>query len=167
MPRLNRIGGEHGIGRSDVVEDRLFGIKSREVYEAPAATLLRHGAPRSRSVVHSKEMHQIRFSLSGRFAELVYMGQWFHDCAARVVSFFQEAQRVVTGEVRMKLCKGSVTILGRQSPLSLYDSRLANQTNLELFDNQWAHGFTSLYTLQARLAARQHVERSEPERSES
>jgi len=164
---LNRIGGEHGIGRSDVVEDRLFGIKSREVYEAPAATLLLMAHRDLEALVHSKEMHQIRYSLSGRFAELVYMGQWFHDARRALSSFFQEAQRVVTGEVRMKLCKGSVTILGRQSPLSLYDSRLANQTNLELFDNQWAPGFTSLYTLQARLAARQHVERSEPERSES
>jgi argininosuccinate synthase len=155
---LNRVGGEHGIGRSDVVEDRLFGIKSREVYEAPAATLLVMAHRDLEALVHSKEMHQLRMSLSHRFSELVYMGQWFHDARRALSSFFHEAQRVVSGEVRMKLFKGSVTILGRKSPHSLYDSRLANQTNLELFDNQWAHGFTSLYSLQARLAARQHIE---------
>jgi argininosuccinate synthase len=68
--------------------------------------------------------------------------------------FFEETQRYVSGEVRLKLFKGSVTVLGRRSPHSLYDSRLANQTNLELFDNQWAQGFTSLWTLASRLAAR-------------
>lgn len=155
---LNRLGGEHGIGRSDVVEDRLFGIKSREVYEAPGAALLITAHRDLQTLVHSKEMHQISLFLSRRFAELVYTGQWFHDARRALSAFFRESQGVVSGDVRLKLFKGSVTVLGRQSPNSVYDSRLANQTNLELFDNQWAHGFASLHSLQARLAARQQTE---------
>jgi argininosuccinate synthase len=152
---LNRLGGEHGIGRIDVVEDRLMGIKSREIYEAPAATLLFAAHRDLETLVHSKEMNQIREPLSRRYAELVYMGMWFHDARRALASFFQETQRVVTGEVRLRLSRGAFTILGRQSPHSLYDSRLANQSNLEFFDNQWAHGFASLYALQTRLAAAQ------------
>ena len=154
---LNRLGGEHGIGRSDVVEDRLFGIKSREVYEAPAAMLLSAAHRDLEMLVQSKEMYQIREPLSRRYSELVYMGLWFHDLRRSLHQFFREAQRTVTGEVRLKLYKGALTILGRSSPHSLYDSRLANQTNLEMFDNQWAHGFTSLWSLPSRLAASQQL----------
>lgn len=152
---LNRIGGEHGIGRSDVVEDRLFGIKSREFYEAPVPTILLAAHRDLQSLVHSREMNQVRESLSRRYAELVYMGLWFHDARRALQSFFQETQRLVTGDVRLQLYKGSVSVLGRRSPQTLYDSRLANQSNLELFDNQWAKGFTSLWTLPSRLAAQQ------------
>jgi argininosuccinate synthase len=152
---LNRIGGEHGIGRSDVVEDRLFGIKSREFYEAPTPTLLLAAHRDLESLVHSREMINAREILSRRYAELVYMGLWFHDLRRALQGFFHETQRLVTGEVRMKLFKGSHGVIGRRSPHSLYDSRLANQSNLELFDNQWAQGFTSLWALPTRLAAEQ------------
>jgi argininosuccinate synthase len=157
---LNRIGGEHGIGRSDVVEDRMFGIKSREFYEAPTPTLLLAAHRELQSLVHSREMISAREVLSRRYAELVYMGLWFNDLRRALQGFFHETQRLVTGEVRLKLYKGSCAVLGRHSPHSLYDSRLANQSNLEFFDNQWAQGFTSLWTLPTRLAARQQA--SEP-----
>jgi argininosuccinate synthase len=152
---LNRIGGEHGIGRSDVVEDRMFGIKSREFYEAPTPTLLLAAHRELQSLVHSREMINAREILSRRYAELVYMGLWFNDLRRALQGFFHETQRLVTGEVRLKLYKGSFTVVGRKSPHSLYDSRLANQSNLEWFDNQWAQGFTSLWALPTRLAARQ------------
>jgi argininosuccinate synthase len=152
---LNRLGGEHGVGRSDVVEDRLFGIKSREFYEAPVPTILMAAHRELESLVHSRELIQVRESVSRRYAELVYMGLWFNDARRALQTFFSETQTLVTGEVRLKLYKGSVSVLGRRSPNSLYDSRLANQSNLELFDNQWAKGFTSLWTLPSRLAARQ------------
>lgn len=152
---LNRLGGEHGIGRSDVVEDRLFGIKSREFYEAPAPTIL-HAAHRDlESLVQSRETIQMREALSRRYSELVYIGLWFHELRHALQAYFNETQRHVTGDVRLKLYKGSVSILGRRSPHSLYDSQLANQTNLEQFDNQWAKGFTSLWSLPARIASRQ------------
>jgi argininosuccinate synthase len=151
---LNRLGGEHGVGRSDVVEDRLFGIKSREFYEAPVPTILMAAHRDLESLVHSREMIQARESISRRYAELVYKGLWFHDARRALQTFFNETQTLVTGEVRLKLYKGSVSVLGRRSQHSLYDSRLANQSNLELFDNTWAKGFTSLWTLPSRLAAR-------------
>jgi len=153
---LNRLGGEHGIGRSDVVEDRLFGIKSREFYEAPTPTILWTAHRDLQSLVQSRETLQLRELLGRRYAELVYMGHWFHDLRLALQGFFGETQKHVTGEVRLKLFKGSCSILGRRSPHSLYDSRLANQSNVELFDNQWAQGFTSLWTLPTRLAARLH-----------
>ena len=159
---LNRIGGEHGIGRSDVVEDRMFGIKSREFYEAPTPTLLLAAHRELQSLVHSREMINAREILSRRYAELVYMGLWFNDLRRALQGFFHETQRLVTGEVRLKLYKGSAAVLGRQSPHSLYDSRLANQSNLEFFDNQWAQGFTSLWTLPTRLAARQQAAADRP-----
>ncbi len=155
---LNRLGGEHAVGRSDVVEDRLFGIKSREFYEAPAPTILLTAHRDLQTLVHSRELIQLREWLRRRYAELVYMGLWFHDARRALQSFFEQTQRFVTGEVRLKLYKGSCTVLGRRSPHSLYDGRLASQTNLGMFDSQWAQGFTSLWTLPSRLAARQQSE---------
>src|SRR5262245_48068111 len=155
---LNKLGGMHGIGRSDVVEDRMLGIKSREIYEVPTPTILWIAHRDLESLVHSKQMVQLREPLSRRYAELVYMGLWFHDARRALQKFMDDTQRLVTGQVRLKLLKGSCSVLGRRSPHSLYDSRLANQTNLEFFDNQWAQGFTSLWALQSRLAAKQESE---------
>ena len=152
---LNRIGGLHGIGRSDVIEDRLFGIKSRELYEAPAPTLLLAAHRDLQNLVQSREMINLRELMSRRYAELVYMGLWFHDLRQALQTFFQETQRYVTGEVRLKLYKGSYAVQGRRSPHGLYDSRLASQMNVELFDTRWAQGFTSLWALASRLAALQ------------
>jgi argininosuccinate synthase len=151
---LNRLGSENGVGRSDVVEDRLFGIKSREFYEVPVPTILRAAHQDLESVVQSRELIQLKEFLSRRYAELVYTGHWFHDLRRSLQGFFEQTQRYVTGEVRLKLYKGSCSVVGRRSPHSLYDGKLANQTNLEWFDSQWAQGFTSLWTLSARLAGR-------------
>jgi argininosuccinate synthase len=158
---LNKVGGEHAIGRSDVIEDRLLGIKSREFYEAPTPTLLLAAHRDLESLVHSRELTQLKEILSRRYAELVYTGLWFNDLRRSLDAFFQQTQRFVTGEVRLKLYKGSYSVLGRRSPHSLHDSQLANQANLGWFDKQEVQGLTSLWTLPARLAARQqHVEES-------
>jgi argininosuccinate synthase len=158
---LNKVGGQHAIGRSDVIEDRLLGIKSREFYEAPTPTILLAAHRDLQSLVHSRELRQLKEILSRRYAELVYTGLWFNDLRRSLDAFFHHTQRYVTGEVRIKLYKGSCSVLGRRSPHSLYDSKLANQANIDLFDKQWAQGFTSLWTLPARLAARyQHDEES-------
>jgi argininosuccinate synthase len=151
---LNRLGGEHGVGRSDVIEDRLFGIKSREFYEAPAPTLLLTAHRDLQTLVQSRELLQLREGLSRRYAELVYSGLWFHDLRRALDGFFQQTQRYVTGEVRLKLYKGSCRVLGRRSPHGLYDSRLAHQSSLDWFESEWPHGLTSLWTVPARLAAR-------------
>jgi argininosuccinate synthase len=151
---LNRVGGLNGVGRSDVIEDRLFGVKSRELYEAPTPTILLTAHRDLEGLVHSREMIQLRDSMSRRYAELVYAGLWFHDLRRSLQGFFHETQRYVTGEVRLKLYKGSCSVLGRRSPHTLYDAALANQTNLEWLGGPWAQGFTSLWTLPARLAGR-------------
>jgi argininosuccinate synthase len=154
---LNRLGGLHGVGRSDVIEDRLFGIKSRELYETPAATLLLAAHHDLESLVQSRELIQLKEGLSRRYAELVYTGLWFHDLRRSLQGFFGQTQRYVTGEVRLQLYKGGCRVTGRRSPHSLYDGQLASQTNLEWFDGRWselAQGFTSLWTLPSRLAAR-------------
>ena len=157
---LNRLGGLHGVGRSDVVEDRLFGIKSRELYETPAPSILLTAHHDLESLVQSRELIQIKESLSRRYAELVYTGLWFHDLRQSLQMFFTQTQRYVNGEVRLQLYKGSCRVLGRRSPHSLYDGQLANQTNLEWFEGRWselAQGFTTLWTLPSRLAARQQT----------
>ena len=151
---LNRLGGEHAIGRADVVEDRLFGIKSREFYEAPTPTILLAAHHDLESLVQSRDLIELKASLSRRYAELVYMGLWFSDLRRSLQGFFEQTQRYVTGDVRLKLYKGTCTVLGRRSPHSLYDGRLASQSNQEWFDSQWTQGFTSLWTLPARMAAR-------------
>ena len=151
---LNRLGGEHAIGRRDVVEDRLFGIKSREFYESPTPTLLLAAHRELEGLVQSRELINLKEILGRRYGELVYAGLWFNDLRRSLQSFVDQSQRYVTGEVRLKLYKGGFSVLGRRSPHSLYDGRLANQSNLEWFDSQWADGFTSLWTLPSRLAAR-------------
>src|SRR5262249_43680111 len=149
-------------GRTDVVEDRLFGIKSREFYEVPAPTLLLTAHRDLESLVQSRELIQVKDVLSRRYAELVYMGLWFHELRRALQGFFDQTQRYVTGEVRLKLYKGNCSVLGRRSPYSLYDAKLASQSNLEWFDSQWVQGFTSLWTLPSRLAARRQP--PEPEK---
>ncbi|HZU35286.1 MAG TPA: argininosuccinate synthase [Gemmataceae bacterium] len=154
---LSRLGAENAIGRSDVVEDRLFGIKGRDFYEAPAPTLLVTAHKELERLVQSRELIQVKEMLSRRYAELVYMGFWFHDLRRALQGFFEQTQQYVTGEVRLQLYKGSCQVVGRRSPYSLYNSALASQSNLEFFDSQWAQGFTSLWTLPSRLAAQRQA----------
>jgi argininosuccinate synthase len=163
---LNRLGGLHGVGRSDVIEDRLFGIKSRELYETPAPSVLLTAHRDLESLVQSRELLQLKEGLSRRYGELVYTGLWFHDLRESLQGFVTQTQRHVSGEVRVQLYKGGCRVVGRRSAGSLYDGRLASQANLEWFDGQWselAQGFTSLWTLPSRLAARrQPAEPAEP-----
>lgn len=158
---LNQIGGLHGIGRRDVIEDRLFGIKSRELYETPAGTLLMTAHGDLETLVQSRELLQVKKELARRYAELVYSGHWFHDLRLALQGFFAPTQRYVTGEVRLQLHRGTCRVLGRRSPHSLYDGRLTSQSNQELFTgSELAQGITSLWTLPARLAGRRRS--SEP-----
>jgi argininosuccinate synthase len=137
------------------VEDRLFGLKSREFYEAPAPTILLTAHRDLQHLVLSREMLQLKETIGRRYAELVYMGLWFSDLRKSLGEFFRQTQRFVTGEVRLRLYKGTCTVLGRRSPHSLYDSRLASPLDMERLDSSWAHGLSTIWTLPARLAARQ------------
>jgi argininosuccinate synthase len=150
---LNEVGGEHGVGRGDVVEDRLFGVKSRELYETPAATLLLTAHRDLESLVQSRELLQMKETLSRRYAELVYAGLWFHELRRSLQGFFAPTQRYVTGEVRLKLYKGGCRVVGRRSPHGLYDGRLLGPAG-ERADRQWAQAFAALLALPVRLAAR-------------
>jgi argininosuccinate synthase len=112
--------------------------------------------------VQSREVIQLKESLGRRYAELIYMGFWFSELRQSLQGFFEQTQRYVTGEVRLKLYKGGCSILGRHSPHSLHDCRLDSQASLEWFDSQWAQGFTKLWTLPARLGARQQADDLRP-----
>lgn len=151
---LNRLGAEHGIGRSDVIEDRLLGLKSREFYETPAATLLLAAHRDLEQLVQSRELIVLKETLGRRYGELVYAGLWFSDLRRSLQGFFDQTQRYVTGEVRLRLYKGGFQVTGRRSAYGLYDPELASQASREWFDGRWAQAFAALWTLPTRLAAR-------------
>lgn len=150
LAHLNQLGGKHGIGRVDLVENRYVGIKSRGVYETPGGTIL-HVAHRGiESLTMDREVLHVRDSLIPRFAELVYYGYWFAPERVMLQKAMDEAQRQVSGTVRLKLYKGNCILTGRQSPLSLYREKLATFEEDEGFDQRDANGFIRLNAL--RLA---------------
>ena len=159
IDRANEIAGRHGVGRIDMIEDRRVGIKSREVYEAPAALLLiaAHQAPES--LVMSRE--QIRFGqiVSQEYANLVYDGLWFGGLHRNLTAYINSSQRYVSGLVRVKLHKGNATVVGLKSPFSLYDYGLATYDKNDSFDPSHAAGFIHLWGLGARVQGRVQKER--------
>ncbi len=147
IEKLNEIAGSNGVGRLDLVENRLVGIKSREVYEAPAAVTL-HFAHREleRLTLERSVMHYMA-KVSHDYANLIYDGLWFSPLRTALDAFVTEAQRVVTGTVRLRLYKGNIAISGRSSPHSLYDTKLATYTAEDSFDHSASEGFISIYSL--------------------
>lgn len=147
VSELNRRGGAHGVGRIDMVEDRLVGIKSREVYEAPAATIL-HAAHRAlEALTLGRSLRQLKDQLARTFAQLVYDGYWYSEVREALQAFFERSQRHVTGTVQVKLYKGQCTVIGRRSPYSLYDLALATYGPEDEFDREAAAGFIRIWTL--------------------
>lgn len=144
---LNEIGGENGVGRIDVIEDRLVGIKSREIYEAPAALILYQAHRELESLTLDKDVLQFKPVVSNRYAELVYNGLWQSPLREALDKFTEETQKWVTGLVRVKLFKGSCQVVGRKSPVSLYDVKLATYTKEDVFDQKAAPGFIHLWGL--------------------
>jgi argininosuccinate synthase len=155
---LNRAGGEHGIGRVDLVENRYVGMKSRGVYETPGGTIL-HVAHRAlESLTVDREVLHLRDSLISRYAELVYYGYWYAPEREMLQRAFDDAQQDVTGTVRVKLYKGSCTVMGRRSPRSLYRLDLATFEEDEAYRQKDAEGFIRLNAL--RLAIRAQRKKS-------
>lgn len=152
--RLNQLAGEHGIGRIDSVEDRLVGIKSREVYEAPAAVTLLAAHEALESLTLSKDQRRLKARLAQEYADLVYNGLWFTAHHQDLEAYIRSTQRHVTGVVRVKLHKGSVLAVGRRSPQSLYDFSLATYDKGDLFDRTAAVGFINIWGLPARVQAK-------------
>jgi argininosuccinate synthase len=154
VKRLNAVAGEHGVGRVDMVEDRLVGIKSREVYEAPAASVLLAAHEALESLTLSKDQRRLKAALAREYSELVYNGLWFSAHHQDIAAYVQSTQRHVTGDVRLKLHKGNATVVGRKSPRSLYDFSLATYDKGDEYDRTAAVGFISIWGLPSRVQAK-------------
>jgi argininosuccinate synthase len=150
---LNRIGGQNGVGRIDMLEDRLVGIKSREVYEAPAATILLCAHAALESMTLDRDTIHFKRQLEQRYSELVYYGLWFTPLRSHLDAFFLSTQQNVTGSVRLKLYKGSCAPVGLSSPHSLYERRLATYDKGDLFDHTAGLGFIKIWGLPAKVSA--------------
>jgi argininosuccinate synthase len=151
LKALNKLGGKHGIGRVDLVENRFVGMKSRGVYETPGGTILMHGHRQVESLTMDREVMHIRDSLIPKYAELVYYGFWFAPEREALQALIDESQRYVTGTVRLKLYKGNIITCGRKSKYSLYDMNIASMEGVKSWYNQTdATGFIRLNGLRLR-----------------
>ncbi len=148
---LNELGGNHGVGRIDMVENRLVGIKSRETYEAPAATILLAAHQSLETLTLSKTQYRFKQTVSRELSNLVYEGLWFSAHREDLCAYIDSTQRFVTGDVRLKLHKGTCTVVGRKSPYSLYSHGLATYAEGDQFDQSAAVGFIKLWGLPARI----------------
>ena len=153
VTRLNALAGKHGVGRIDMVEDRLVGIKSREIYEAPGAIALIAAHQELEGVCMERDLARFKRQAAQRWADLVYDGLWFSPLRRALDAFMAEASRQVTGEVRLRLHGGRAVVTGRRSPAALYDFGLATYDTGDSFDQQLAKGFVELWGLSAKIAA--------------
>jgi argininosuccinate synthase len=156
IEQLYTIAGRNGVGRIDHVEDRLVGIKSRETYECPAAVTLIAAHRGIESVTLTKDVVEYKRGIEQKFSELVYNGLWFGGLREPINAFIDSTQEYVTGTVRVKLFKGSVTVVGRKSPYSLYDTGLSTYAKGDSFDHTSAVGFIYCWGLPDKTAARAH-----------
>jgi argininosuccinate synthase len=154
IQELNRLAGERGIGRIDHMENRLVGIKSREVYEAPAAVVLHKAHSALEAIALGKPQARLKNRIAQEYAELVYNGLWFTRHRQDLDAYVTSTQRFVTGSVRMKLHKGTATVVGRKSPNSLYEHGLATYSSADQFDHKASEGFISIFGLPVRTQAR-------------
>lgn len=153
LDTLNRAGGAHGVGRVDLVENRFVGMKSRGVYETPGVTVLQAAHRALESITLDREVLRMRDALSLKFAESVYYGFWFAPESELMRKTIDETQKNVTGEVRVKLYRGNVTVVGRRSPNSLYRERLATFEADNVYNQRDAEGFIKLNALRLRTRA--------------
>ena len=159
IERINTIAGRHGIGRIDHTENRLVGIKSREIYETPAAAVLFPILASLETATLSREQQRFKATLASMYADLIYDGRWFTSLRDDIDAAICSIQRYTTGDVRAKLYKGSVVITGHRSEYSLYDYGLATYSTEDAFDHASATGFIDIYTLPARIQARKQTMR--------
>ena len=151
LEHLNRLGGEHGVGRVDLVENRFVGMKSRGVYETPGGTILHVARRALESLVLDREVLHLRDSLVPRYAEMIYYGFWFAPERRALQTLMDECARDVTGTVRLKLYKGNVTVAGRRSPRSLYRTDFATFEADSVYRQRDAEGFINLNALRLRI----------------
>lgn len=153
LDALNKVAGENGVGRTDLVENRLVGIKSHGAYETPAGTLLHAAHHELEAICLDRETFHYKQHVALRYAELVYYGQWFTPLREALDAFVESTQRNVTGAVTLGLYKGRVRVLDRQSPYSLYDTSIAGFTMKADYDQKDAEGFINILGLPIKLAA--------------
>ncbi|MDO8715664.1 MAG: argininosuccinate synthase [Dehalococcoidales bacterium] len=153
LQRLNELAGEHGVGRIDHVENRLVGIKSREIYEAPAAVVLLQAHQALEAMTLAKDQLHFKQKVAMEYADLIYNGLWFTSLHQDLAAYVKSTQRFVTGVVRVKLFKGSSSVVGRKSPYSLYNLGLATYDKGDKFDQSAAVGFIRIWGLPVRNQA--------------
>jgi argininosuccinate synthase len=158
IERLNEIGGRHGIGRADLVENRLVGMKSRGVYETPGGTILSIAHQELESLCLDRDTLHYKDVVAQRYAELVYYGQWFTPLREALDAFVQKTQETVTGEVRLKLYKGNCIPVGRRSPYSLYREDFATFGQEDVYDQSDAVGFINLFGLPMKVRALMEID---------
>jgi argininosuccinate synthase len=167
LERLNEVAGLHGVGRADIVEDRLVGMKSRGVYETPGGTLLYAAHSELEQLVLDRRTLALKDLVAPRYADLVYEGRWWTTERAALDALVDRTQERVTGEVQVKLYKGSHAVIGRSSPFSLYDERFVTFGEDDVYDQADAGGFIRLFGLPTRVAAlKEQEERAAREQGE-
>lgn len=153
---LNELAGKHGIGRIDHIENRLVGIKSREVYETPGAEVIIKAHQALETITLTKDVAHFKPIIEKQFAEQVYNGLWFSPLTDALKTFVDQTQKFVTGDVRVKLFKGHAIVNGRKSPYTLYNEKLATYTKEDAFNQQSAVGFIDIYGLPTQVNAMLH-----------
>ena len=153
MKKLNKLAGDNGVGRVDIVENRLVGIKSRGVYETPAGTVLLVAHRDLESITLDRDTQHLKDKLASEYATLVYNGLWFSKKRESLDAFINETQKNVTGTVKVKLFKGNCTIVGRKSPITLYEPDIATFEESHLYDQKDATGFLRIFGLPLKVEA--------------
>lgn len=160
IQKMNELAGFHGVGRIDIVEDRLVGIKSREVYESPAGIALIAAHEELENLTLERDVNRFKRGLEARWADLVYEGLWFSGLKRSLDVFIDHTQEYVSGEVRLKLQGGRAVVTGRRSEESLYDFDLATYDTGDTFDQSMAKGFIELWALPSKIAAKRDANRA-------
>ena len=155
---LNELGGKHGIGIVDIVENRVVGMKSRGVYETPGGTILMEAHQQLEELVLDRATYEVKKDMGNKLAQIVYEGKWFTPLREAVQAFIESTQEYVTGEVKFKLYKGNIIKAGTTSPYSLYSESLASFTTGDLYDHHDADGFITLFGLPLKVRAMKMAE---------
>ena len=158
ITELNELGGKHGVGIVDIVENRVVGMKSRGVYETPGGTILMEAHQQLEELVLDRATMEVKKDMGNKFAQIVYEGKWFTPLREAVQAFVESTQQYVTGEVKFKLYKGNIIKAGTASPYSLYSESLASFTTGELYDHHDAEGFITLFGLPLKVRAMKMAE---------
>ena len=154
VKKMNELAGAHGVGRIDIVEDRLVGIKSREIYEAPAGIALINAHEELENLTLERDVNRFKKGIEDKWATMVYEGLWFSDLKRSLDVFIDHTQKHVSGEIRLKLRGGRAVVTGRRSSESLYDFNLATYDTGDSFDSSLAKGFIELWALPSKISAK-------------